>query len=188
MPNPNKVEFGISNLHVWEYIEASDGTVTFGTPYHQKGAIGFSPEQDSNSNTRWADNIAYWSLYTDGPFEGDLEVVLFDDDFKTQFLGYKRLTDGGLAQVQDPEKKKVCIAFDVEGDALTRRVVFYNCALGSIGRSYATTEEEVETATETLTISCTGDNASGAIKNTLKPTDTGYDTLYTAPTVPAVAP
>lgn len=188
MPNPNKVEFGISNLHVWEYNEASDGTVTFGTPYHQKGAISFSPEQDSNNNVRYADNIAYWSMITDGPFEGDLEVVLFDDDFKENFLGYVRLTDGGLAQVKNPEKKRVCVAFDIEGDATTRRAVFYNCTLGAISRSYATIEDEVETATETLAITCVGDNNSGATKNVLKPTDTGYDTLYTAPTVPAVAP
>ncbi|MBQ6130575.1 hypothetical protein IJI72_02735 [Candidatus Saccharibacteria bacterium] len=184
MPNPNKVEFGISNLHVWEYNEASDGTVTFGTPYHQKGAIGFSPEQDDNSNTRYADNIAYWSNMSNGPFEGDLEVVLFDDDFKERFLGYVRLTSGGLAQVKNPAKKKVCIAFDIEGDVQTRRAVFYNCSLGAIGRGYATLEEEVETATETLPINCIGDNESGATMEVLKPGDTGYDDLYTSPMVP----
>lgn len=188
MPNPNKVEFGISNLHIWTFNVSDGGVVTFGTPYHQKGAISFSPEQDSNSNTRYADNIAYWSLMTDGPFKGGLEVVLFDDDFKTQFLGYVATTNGGIAQVKNPDKKNVCIAFDIEGDQLTRRAVFYNCALGSIGRSYATIEEEVETATETLAITCTGDNNTGITMEVLKPTDTGYDTLYTAPTVPAVAP
>ena len=59
----NKVEFGISNLHVGLYTVAADGTVTMGTPYHQAGARGFSPEQDSNENTAYADNIAYERVY-----------------------------------------------------------------------------------------------------------------------------
>lgn len=39
----NKVEFGISELHVGTYTE-SGGTVTLGTPYAQKGAVSFSPK------------------------------------------------------------------------------------------------------------------------------------------------
>ena len=102
----NKVEFGISQLHVGTYT-VSNGTVTLGTPYHQAGAVSFSPEESSEQNTFYADNIAYWSGYSGGSIEGDLEVAMFDDAFKTQFLGYATLTNGGLANVKNATKPNV---------------------------------------------------------------------------------
>ena len=183
----NKVEFGISQLHVGTYT-VSDGTVTLGTPYHQEGAVSFSPEVQSEQNVFYADNVAYWSGYSGGTLEGDLEVAMFDDAFKTQFLGYRTLTNGGLASVKNATKPNVYIAFQVEGDAESRRVILYNCSLGSIAREYSTSEESKEPATETLGVTCTGDNATGVTMAVLKPGDTGYDTLFTAPTAPAIAP
>ena len=184
----NKVEFGISELHVGTYTVDDQGVVTLGTPYHQPGAVSFSPEEQSENNTFYADNIAYWSGYSGGTFEGDLEVAKFSDEFKTQFLGYVALRNGGLANVKNATKPNVYIAFQVEGDAESRRVILYNCALGVIGREFATIEENKEPATETLGVTCTGDNATGVTMASFKPTDAGYSTLFTAPTAPAIAP
>ena len=180
----NKVEFGISQLHVGTYTVDSQGEVTLGTPYHQKGAVSFSPEEQSEKTDFYADNISYWNEYSGGSFEGDLEVAKFDDDFKTQFLGYKRLTNGGLAQVKNATKPNVYIAFQVEGDDESRRIIFYNCSLGAITREYSTIEEQREPVTETLAVSVTGDNATGVSKASFVPSDTEYDALFTAPTAP----
>ena len=179
----NKVEFGISQLHVCTYTD-NNGTVTLGTPYHQKGAVSFSPEAQSEKNSFYADNIEYWSGYSGGSVEGDLEVAMFDDAFKTQFLGYKALTNGGLAAVKNPTKPNVAIFFQVEGDSESRRVALYNCALGMINRNYNTINENKEPTTETLGVTCTGDNTSGVTMAVLKPGDAGYDTLFTAPAAP----
>jgi phi13 family phage major tail protein len=183
----NKVEFGISQLHVGTYTVV-DGVVTLGTPYHQPGAVSFSPEEQSEENTFYADNVAYWSGYSGGTIEGDLEVAMFDDAFKTQFLGYRTLTNGGIANVKNPTRPNVYIAFQVEGDTESRRVILYNCSLGGITREYNTIEESKEPATETIPVTCTGDNTSGVTMATLKPGDTGYDTIFTAPTAPVIAP
>lgn len=179
----NKVEFGISNLHVGTYTE-NNGTVTLGTPYHQKGAVSFSPEEQSEATNFYADDIIYWSGYSGGTFEGDLEVAMFDDDFKTQFLGYKALKNGGLANVKNATKPSVYIAFEVKGDAEARRVIMYNCSLGGITREYNTIEENKEPTTETLAVTVTGDNNTGVSMATFKPDDAGYDTLFTAPAAP----
>jgi len=184
----NKVEFGISQLHVGTYTIGENDAITLGEPYHQAGAVSFSPEENSEQNTFYADNIAYWSGYSGGSIEGDLEVAMFDDAFKTQFLGYKTLTNGGLANVKNASKPNVYIAFQVEGDAESRRVILYNCSLGAITREYATIEENKEPATETLAVTCVGDNATGVTMAVLKPADTGYSTLFTSPTAPAIAP
>lgn len=182
----NKVEFGISQLHIGTYTVAAGGTATLGTPYHQAGAVSFSPEENSEQNTFYADNIAYWSGYSGGSIEGDLEVAMFDDDFKTQFLGYVTLADGGLANVKNATKPNVYIAFQVEGDAEARRVILYNCSLGAITREYNTIEESKEPTTETLAVTCTGDNASGVTMAVYKPGDAGYANLFTSPAAPAL--
>lgn len=184
----NKVEFGISNLHVGTYTVANDGTATLGTPYAQKGAVSFSPEQDSSDNPFYADDITYWNEYTEGSFTGDLVVAKFDDSFKTQFLGYVALSDGGLAQVKNASKPNVYVAFEIKGDAEARRVIFYNCQLGVISREYTTIEDAKTPNTETLGITVTGDNKTGVTKATYKPDDAGYATLFTAPTQPVPVP
>ena len=184
----NKVEFGISQLHVGTYTVDDQGVATLGTPYHQKGAVSFSPKENSERNTFYADNITYWSGYSGGSIEGDLGVAMFDDSFKTQFLGYATLTNGGIANVKNATKPNVYIAFQVEGDAESRRVILYNCSLGAITREYNTIEENKKPATETLGVTCVGDNTSGVTMAVLKPADTGYSTLFTAPTAPAIAP
>lgn len=180
----NKVEFGISNLHVGTYTVADDGTVTMGTPYHQKGAVSFSPEQDSSSNPFYADDITYWNEYTEGEFSGDLVVAKFDDDFKKNFLGYKSLVDGGLAKVKGAVKPAAYVAFELKGDAEKRRVIFYNCSFGAITREYTTIEDTKTPNTETLPITISGDNASGVMQTTYRPDDAGYDDLFSNPAAP----
>lgn len=182
----NKVEFGISNLYIGTYTD-NGGTVTLGTPYHQAGAVSFAPEVQEEKNDFYADNVAYWSGYSGGSIEGDLEVALFDDSFKTQFLGYATLTNGGLAAVKNAVKPNTYVAFQIEGDAEARRVILYNCTFGSIKREYATIEESKEPVTETIPVTCIGDNTSGVTMAVFKPADAGYDTLFTAPAAPVIA-
>lgn len=181
----NKVEFGISNLYVGTYTVGTTGTVTMGTPYHQAGAISFSPEEQSESNNFYADNVIYWSGYSGGTFEGDLEVAKFDDTFKTQFLGYiQKASDGGLAVVKNATKPKVYIAFQVEGDSESRRIIMYNCSLGGITREYATEEESIEPATETVAVTVAGDNKTGISMVSYNQATSGYSTLFTNPPAP----
>lgn len=181
----NKVEFGISNLYVGTYSVGTTGTVTMGTPYHQAGAISFNPEEQSESNNFYADNVIYWSGYSGGTFEGDLEVAKFDDAFKTQFLGYiQKASDGGLAVVKNATKPKVYIAFQVEGDAESRRIIMYNCSLGGITREYATEEESIEPATETIAVTVAGDNKTGISMVSYNQATSGYSTLFTNPPAP----
>lgn len=184
MSDSNKVLFGFSELHIGTYTVNDDGTVTMGTPYHQKGAVGFSPEADSEKSSFYADNSEYFASYSGGSREGDLEVAKFDDSFKTQFLGYKRTSGGGLAEVKNPVKPNVYIAFQVEGDKDAMKVIMYNGSLGYINREYSTTEEGIEVATETIPATFTGDSGTGITVVTYLPGDADYDTLFTNPPAP----
>lgn len=184
----NKVEFGISQLHVGTYTDDGEGNITLGEPYHQKGSVSFSPEFSSDSNNFYADNVIYYSTFGGGQAEGDLEVAMFDDSFKQNFLGYELLTDGGLAYVKNATKPAVYIAFQVEGDAESRRVILYNCSLGSITREYSTIEESQEPTTETIPVTATGVNGNGVVMAVYKEADSGYASLFTSPSAPVIDP
>ena len=186
MADTNKVLFGFSDLYIGTFSVNDQGVVTLGTPYHQKGAVGFSPEENSDRNDFYADNIAYYTSYGTGKYEGDLTVAKFDDDFKKKFLGYVTLDDGGLAQIKGATKPNVYIAFEIQGDAHARRVIFYNGSLGGISREYSTLEDTVTPVTESISTSFVGDNNTGITKVTYNYGDSGYDTLFTNPPVPSL--
>ena len=181
----NKVEFGISELHIGTYTVNNDGTVTMGTPYHQKGAVSFSPEDQSELTTFDADNITYWEDYAGGKMQGDFTAAKFDDKFKTDFLGYKKTAQGGLAKVKNPVRPNVYAAFQVEGDKESRRIIMYNGVIGEIKREYKTLEDGKRVPdTESVPMTFTGDNDSGIVTASYKPDDAGYDDLFTNPPAP----
>lgn len=182
----NKVEFGISNLYVGTYTVDDDGDVTLGTPYHQAGAVGFSPEEQSEQSIFRADNVNYWTGYSGGTLQGDLTVAKFDDKFKTDYLGYIKLDDGGIALIKGATKPDVYLMFQVEGDVESRRVIMYNVALGGIRREYNTTEETITPATESLAVTVTGDNGTGISVVSYTESDAAYDSLFTSPPVPTL--
>lgn len=182
----NKVLMGFSDLYIGTYTVGAGGTVTMGTPYHQAGAVGFSPSESSDRNDFYADNVAYYTTYGAAVIEGDLTVAMFDDAFKTQFLGYVSTADGGLAQVKNPTKPNIYLAFEVQGDVEARRCLFYNGTLGEITREYNTIEDTVTPQTESVPVSFAGDNATGIKMVTYKPADSGYATLFTNPPAPAL--
>lgn len=182
----NKVVFGLENVHVCTYTAAADGTVTLGTPLHVPGAVNMSLEPESEENSFYADNVKFYTSYSDNGFTGELEMAMFPDEFKTQFLNYTELTGGGLAQVKGVQNKDVCIMFEAKGDAEKRRCILYNVALGGINREYATTTESNEPQTASLSFTVNGDNKTGVVKAEYPQTASAYETLFTAPPTPAL--
>lgn len=186
MGDTNRVLFGFSELYVMEYNVNDAGVVSLGTPYHQKGAVGFSPEPNNEEVDFYADNIDYFNEQSTSVRSGDLVVAKFDDAFKTRFLGYKRTTNGGLAEVLAPVKPKVAIAFQIDGDKQNTRYIMYNGSLGSINREYNTMEGTREPVTESIPTKFIGDKKSSVIIEHYNPGDLGYDTLFTAPAAPTL--
>lgn len=182
----NKVLFGFKDLYIGKYTVNDQGAVTMGTPYHQKGAVGFSPEEQGENYTFYADDSAYFSYYTSGRFEGDLVVARFDDDFKKEFLGYIELSDGGLAQIKNAVKPNIYLAFEVQGNEGPERVIFYNGSMGGITREFATIEESVEVQTETVSVTINGDAETGISKVSYSSDKAGFNTLFTAPPAPTL--
>lgn len=189
MADNNKVEYGVSNLHIGTYTEGPTGTITFGTSIALPGAVSLSLEPESDEQSFYADNVKYWSAYSDNGFTGTLEVARFTDEIKKAFFGYVSTQDGAVAKEKGAAKPSVYIAFQAEGDAEARRVILYNVSLGEIKRDYNTREENTEPTTESVDITVVGMNA-GDFKLTMAvyPSGaSGYSTVLTEPTAPRKA-
>lgn len=180
----NKVRFGVSNLHVGEYNVSTTGTVTLGTPYALPGTVNITMEPDSEENKFYADNITYYSSYSDNGLSGQIENAQFPDDFKTRFMNYVALAGGGIAQIKGMQNKPVYIMFQSDGDEENRRGIFYNVSLGQITREYATTEESKEPQTATLPFTVNGDNKTGVVRAAFTQGDSAYTTMFTTAPVP----
>ena len=63
-------------------------------------------------------------------------------------------------------------------------MIMYNCALSGISREYATIEDTKEPATETISVTVSGDNKTGVSMVSYNEGVTGYSTLFTSPPVP----
>ena len=56
----NKIKYGLSNVHYAKATIAADNSATFGTPKPIKGAVSLSLSPEGDTNTFYADNIAYY--------------------------------------------------------------------------------------------------------------------------------
>lgn len=181
----DKVLFGFSDLYIGTYtVDDESGVATLGTPYHQTGAVGWSPESQGDSYTFYADNVAYYSSYTTGSYEGDLVVARFDDEFRTQFMGEILLDDGGVAEVKNPVKPSIYMMYESQGDKGPERYIWYNGTLGAINREFATIEDQPEVQTETISLTFNGDNKTGITKAIYGSDRDGFETLFTNPPAP----
>lgn len=180
----NKVVFGLSDVYFGTYSVSTTGTVTLGTPYHVPGAVNLSLEADTEETVFWADNVKYYVTNADNGFTGELEAAYFDDTFKTTFMNYKTLSDGGIAQIKGEDNETCYMMFQSSGDAENRRAIMYNVTLGPISREHSTIEGTKEPATATLPITVVGDNGTGVTRVVYGQSAGGYSTLFTSPPVP----
>lgn len=152
--------------------------------FKQKQKLPFIVYVGNGQEQFVADNTKYWMSFTDNGLKGDLEVSRFPDEFKTQFLGFVVLADGGLAAVKGAQRKPVYLAFQTQGDQQKRRGICYNVSLGAIDKEYKTIEKSIDPVTEKIDIAIVGDNKTGITVVGYTEGSAGYDTLFTSPPKP----
>lgn len=184
---PNKVEFGLKNVHVGTYTVDETGTGVLGVGEALPGAVSLVTTVNADNNNFYADDVVYYSFFAESGEEGELQMALFPDSFKKKYLGYVALADGGVTRVKGAKGVPFWISFEGDGDANKRRYLLLNVTPGQINREHKTKADNTEVEVETLSISVVGDNKTGFTKISYNATDTGYTTVLTAPTIAAVA-
>ena len=183
----NKEKYNLKNAHYALLTIAEDGTVSYGTPTAIPGSVSISLDANGEPENFYADGIAYYVINNNMGYDGDLELALIPENFRTEVLREELDDNGVLIENAQVELASFALLFEFDGDQRHIRHVLYNCAASRPGIEGKTNEESREVQTETLTIKATP-LSSGFVKaKTGNTTDTTvYNDWYKAVYMPTV--
>lgn len=183
----NKVKFNICNVHYALITVDEDGDVTFGTPVAMPGAVSLSLEPNGEPSNFYADGYAYYTISNNMGYEGDLELAMVPESFRTDVLKESLDDNSVLVESANVETANFALLFEFDGDVKKIRHVLYNCSAARPNIEFATNEEEIEVQTETLAITA-APLANGYVKARTgdSTTDTVYTGWYTSVYMPTV--
>lgn len=172
----NKVKYNLKNAHYALLNVGEDGTVSYGTPVSLPGSVSLSLDANGEPENFYADGIAYYVINNNMGYEGDLELALIPESFRTDVLKEELDSKGVLIENSDVELASFALLFEFDGDVKHIRHVMYNCSASRPGIEGKTNEDTKEVQTETLTIKATP-LSSGVVK--AKTGNTTDETTYT---------
>ena len=173
---PNKVRYGLKNVHYATVTFASDGTPTFGTPVAIPGAVSANLSKNGDTYTFYADDGSYFELGDNASYEGDLVIALIPQSFRTAALGETLDGKGVLFEDSNPTRGHFALLFEFTGDVNAIRHVLYNCTAAENTIEGQTKGENIEVQPETLTITARALPNGGPVK--AKTGDTTDATVY----------
>lgn len=182
----NKVKFGLNKVHYAKITSwTDDGVPTFAKPVRITGAVSLSIDASGGADNFYTDNGVYYVINNNSGYEGELEIALVTTDFATEILGEKLDNNGVLVERNDAELEEFALLFEFCGDKNHIRHVLYRCSASRPATESATTEEETEVKTETLSLKATA-LPDGLVKSkTCENTDeTTYNNWYKSVYIP----
>lgn len=148
----NKIKYGIQNVYYAKATDDGTGTLTYSAPVAWPGAVSLSLDAQGDTNTFYADNIAYYTSAANNGYQGDFESALIPDTFRTNILGETLDAKGFYVEKSNATNSEFALLFQFEGDDKATRHCLYRCIASRPAASGSTQEESVEPQTETITI------------------------------------
>ena len=185
----NKIKYGLKSVYYAPVSSVSTtGSLTYSTPVAMPGGVSISLSISGDTNTFYADNIAYWTATANNGYQGDLEVALIPDAFRQNVLGETLDTKGFYVEKSDDTQKEFALLFQFEGDENATRHCLYRCVASRPEVSGSTKEETIEPGTETLSL--TADPREDGLVKSRTGDDTSAETYagwYSAVYIPETA-
>ena len=164
MPDKNnKVKFNLKNAHYALLTTAEDGAVSYAAPTPMPGFVSISLDANGDPENFYADGVAYYVINNNMGYDGDLELAMIPESFRTDVLKEKLDAKGVLIENSEVELASFALLFEFDGDQKHIRHVLYNCSASRPGIEGKTNEDSKEVQTETLTIKATP-LANGMVK------------------------
>ena len=171
----NKVKFNLKNVHYALLMLSALGVPTYGTPVPVPGAVSISLDANGEPENFYADGVVYYVINNNMGYDGDLELAMIPESFRTDVLKENLDSNGVLVENSDSNLAAFALLFEFDGDQKHIRHVLYNCAASRPGIEGKTNEDSKEVQTETLTIKASP-LADGTVK--AKTGDTTDATIY----------
>lgn len=190
----NKIKYGLKNVYYAVATIGSNGSATYTTPVALPGAVTLSMEPQGDNTPFYADNIAYYVSLANSGYEGDLEVAIFPDAFRTAIFNEVTDTKGVLLEDANAQPVHFALLFQFEGDVKATKHVLYNCVATRNTVGSTTKTDTVEPQTETATITATSIYVAALNKDIVKAStgdstdSTTYNGWTSAVYVPASVP
>lgn len=175
MPKKNKVKFNICNVHYALLTMGADGAVSFAEPVPMPGAVSLSLDPNGEPSNFYADGYAYYTVSNNMGYEGDLELAMVPESFRTDVLKESLDENKVLLENTNVETENFALLFEFDGDVRKIRHVLYNCSAARPTIESTTNEDEIEVQTETLSLTA-APLASGYVK--AKTGDNTTDEVY----------
>lgn len=184
----NKVKYNLKNAHYALLTIAEDGTFSFSAPVAMPVSVSISLDANGEPENFYADGIAYYVINNNMGYEGNLELAMIPESFRTNMLKEELDSKGGLVENSEVELAPFALVFEFDDGQKHIRHIMYNCSASRPGIESETNEDSKEMQTETLTIKATP-LSNGMVKAKAGDmTDvTVYGGWYKAEYIPAAA-
>ena len=139
------------------------------------GAVSISMDPTGEPESFYADGIEYYVINNNQGYDGDLELAMIPESFRTDILKEEADSNNVLVENANSETGSFAFLFEFDGDIRKTRHVLYNCTASRPTIESKTNEDEKEVQTETLTIKARP-MADGCVK--AKTGDTTTETVY----------
>lgn len=173
---PNKVKYGLKNVHYATVTFAADGTPTFGTPARIPGAVNLSMSKNGVNVEFYADDSVYFEIGDNSGMDGTLEIALVPEAFRTACLGESVDSNGVLSEGAEQTLGHFALLFEFTADTKAVRHVLYNCTATQNDLAGQTKGKPLSVQTETLNLSAKPLPNGGKVK--AKTGDSVDSTVY----------
>ena len=164
MATKNKIKFGLKNVHYAVMTTSELGVVSWETPVPIPGAVNLDMAPQGDTNTFYADDIAYYVSNRNDGYHGDLEIALVPDHFAVSVLAEKLdSTDKVQVEYANAEGKPFALLFQISDDATGTLFAMYNCTCSRPNTTGKTLDNSKTPNTEKLTITASP-MADGKVK------------------------
>ncbi|KIR03808.1 Phage major tail protein [Lachnospiraceae bacterium TWA4] len=171
----NKVKYNLCNVHYALLSMDESGTVSFGKPVPMPGAVSLALDPNGEPSNFYADGYAYYTISNNMGYEGDLELAMLPESFRTDVLKEEKDVNSVLMENANVETANFALLFEFDGDIKKIRHVLYNCSASRPNIESSTKEDSIEVQAEKFSLKASP-LANGYVK--ARTGDDTTDTVY----------